>query len=145
MSLRTLISRTLQYSRISSYKIESSTNIPTDLRRGEICSRSVYMMPSRYKENTLRSVFQLHAAIRKFDIKHPENAASIPYVRSKCLNQLHYSLLLYFHLINAGKLMMLWLPVFVIFAISIVELLLLCNGLCRHNLGQPLEARSLKP
>jgi hypothetical protein len=29
--------------------------------------------------------FQLHAAIRKFDIKHPENAASIPYVRSKCL------------------------------------------------------------
>lgn len=34
--------------------------------------------------------FQLHATIRKFDIKHPENAASIPYVRSKCLIIISY-------------------------------------------------------
>jgi hypothetical protein len=102
------------------------------------------MMPSRYNENNLRSVsVTLHAAIRKFDIKHPENAASIPYVRLKCLNQLHYLLLLYFHLINALELML--VAVLVFFAICVVQLLLLRNGLCRDNLGQPLQTRSLEP
>jgi uncharacterized membrane protein len=66
----------------------------------------------------------LHAAIRKFDIKHPENAASIPYVRSKCLNLLHYL----FHLINPLELML--MTVLVLFAICVVQLLLLCDGLC---------------
>jgi hypothetical protein len=37
-------------------------------------SRSMYMMPLRYKRIT-PDLFQLHAVITKFDIKHPENAA----------------------------------------------------------------------
>lgn len=69
---------------------------------------------------------RLHAAIRKFDIEHPENAASIPYMPSKCLTQLHYPLLFYLHLINASQLV----RCVILIAISVVKLLLLSDSLC---------------